>query len=232
MKGYKVFNPDWTCKGFQYEVGKTYEEYVDLKCCERGFHFCERAADCFNYYSFDPENKVAEVEAIGKVVTEGDKSCTNKIRIVREITWEEVLRIVNTGKSCTGLRNSGNWNSGDRNKTSFSSGCFNTEESNILMFNKPSKWSHSDWFGSEARYLLSLIKHDVLEWICLDDMTEEEKHEHPEAETTGGYLKRLDESQCGQLWWNELSEENKKIIKDMPNFDQSVFEEITGIKIG
>lgn len=22
IKGYKVFNPDWTCRDFQYEVGK------------------------------------------------------------------------------------------------------------------------------------------------------------------------------------------------------------------
>ena len=39
MKGYKVFNSDWTCRGFQYEVGKTYEEDVKPECCERGFHF-------------------------------------------------------------------------------------------------------------------------------------------------------------------------------------------------
>ena len=25
VRGFKVFNPDWTCRGFQYEVGKTYE---------------------------------------------------------------------------------------------------------------------------------------------------------------------------------------------------------------
>ena len=52
MKGYKVFNPDWTCRGFQYEVGKTYEENVTPECCERGFHFCLKASDCFNYYSY------------------------------------------------------------------------------------------------------------------------------------------------------------------------------------
>lgn len=61
IKGYKVFNPDWTCRNFQYEVGKTFEEDVTPKCCDRGFHFCTKASDCFSYYGFNPENKVAEV---------------------------------------------------------------------------------------------------------------------------------------------------------------------------
>ena len=41
MEGYKVFEPDWTCRGFQYEVGKTFEEDVIPSCCNRGFHFCK-----------------------------------------------------------------------------------------------------------------------------------------------------------------------------------------------
>lgn len=64
IKGYKVFNPDWTCRGFEYEVGQTYEEDVEPIVCDRGFHFCEKAADCFNYYQFNSVNKVAEVIAL------------------------------------------------------------------------------------------------------------------------------------------------------------------------
>lgn len=109
VKGFKVFNPDWTCRGFQYEVGKVYEENVTPSVCDRGFHFCKQAKDCFNYYQFDPNNKVAEVIALGDIAEEGDKCCTNIIKIEREITWEEVLTIVNTGKACTGLCNSGDW---------------------------------------------------------------------------------------------------------------------------
>ena len=41
VKGYKVFEPDWTCRGFQYEVGQVFEEDVVPECCERGFHFCK-----------------------------------------------------------------------------------------------------------------------------------------------------------------------------------------------
>ena len=100
IKGYKVFNPDWTCRDFQYEVGKAFEDDVTPKCCSRGFHFCTKASDCFSYYGFNPENKVAEVLALGTVDTESDdtKCCTNKIQIVREISWQELLTIVNTGK--------------------------------------------------------------------------------------------------------------------------------------
>lgn len=61
MEGYKVFEPDWTCRGFQYEVGKTFEEDVTPSCCNRGFHFCKELKDCFNYYPFNPDNKVATI---------------------------------------------------------------------------------------------------------------------------------------------------------------------------
>ena len=105
MKGYKVFNPDWTCRGFQYEVGQTYKHDGDIGVCKSGFHFCRKAADCFQYYSFDPNNKVAEVEALGLVESDDTKSVTNELRIVREIPWSELLELVNTGDWNTGSRN-------------------------------------------------------------------------------------------------------------------------------
>ena len=233
VQGFKVFNPDWTCRGFQYEVGKTYEMSDSPICCTRGFHFCTKAADCFNYYSFNPENKVAEVVALGEVDSENDdtKCCTNKIQIVREIPWDEVLRIVNTGKDCTGICNTGDCNTGDWNKSSFNTGCFMTEEQKISMFNKPSDWSYRDWLNSDARYLLNQIPKNVVEWVYSEDMTDEEKAEHPTHETTGGYLKVLDESDCSQLWWGSLSDRQKDIIKALPNFDPEIFEKCTGIKV-
>jgi hypothetical protein len=236
VKGYKVFNPDWTCRGFQYEVGKIFEEDVKPSCCDRGFHFCEKAADCFSYYSFNSENRVAEVIALGEVDTDGKKSCINKIQIVREIPWQELLTIVNTGKDCTGLcntgnRNTGNRNTGDWNKSSFNTGCFNTEEQKITLFNKPSDITYNDWLRSDARYLLNQIPKDVVEWVYEEDMTDEEKAANPTYETTGGYLKVLNESKCGQLWWGSLSDFQKNYIKSIPNFDAEIFEQCTGIKV-
>lgn len=178
---------------------------------------------------FNSRNKVAEVIAHGEVRTDGIKSCTNKLEIVREIPWQELLTIVNAGKDCTGLCNSGDCNSGDWNSTSFSSGCFNTEESEIMMFNKPSGWGYKDWMQSEARFLLNQIPKDVVEWIYESDMTNEEKEVHPSYKTTGGYLKELDESDCAQIWWNGLLEHQRNIIKALPNFDAKIFKQCTGI---
>ena len=122
-------------------------------------------------------------------------------------------------------------NTGDWNKSSFNTGCFMTEEQKIFMFNKPSDWSYRDWLNSDARYLLNQIPKNVVEWVYSENMTDEEKAEHPTHETTGGYLKVLDESDCGQLWWGSLSDRQKDIIKALPNFDADVFEQCTGIKV-
>ena len=242
VKGYKVFRPDWTCDPTghnpkQYTCPGKFEEEGELDVCGHGMHFCQVAADCFNYYSFNSENKVAEVIAYGEVRTDGDKSCTDKLEIVREIPWDEVLRIVNIGKNCTGRWNTGNWNTGNRNtgdwnKSSFNTGCFNTEEQKIMLFNKPSDMTYREWMDSYARYLLNQIQKNVVEWVYEDDMTDEEKVENPTYKTTGGYLKILDESECAQIWWDGLEDEEKKIIQSIPNFDPDIFRQCTGIEVG
>ena len=237
MKGYKVFNSDWTCRGFQFEVGKVFEEDVTPVCCDKGFHFCTKASDCFSYYDFDPNNKVAEVEALGEIDSndEDSKCCTNKIKIVREINWQEVLELVNLGKACkfgnSGDWNSGDCNSGDWNKTCFSNGCFNTESPKIYLFNKPSNWNYSDWLNSDARYILMNCPSNVLSWIWEDDMTDEEKEQHPEYLATGGFLKHIEEETGRQMWWDGLSDVQKDSVMQLPNFDKDIFKEITGISI-
>ena len=270
VHGFKVFRPDWTCSPNgntkQYTCPGKFEEEGELDVCGHGMHFCQTAVDCFNYYSFNSENKVAEVIAYGEVLTEGDKSCTDKLEIVREIPWDEVLRIVNLGKNCTGRCNTGNrntgnrntgnrntgdwntgnrntgnrntgdcntgdWNTGDWNKSSFNTGCFNTEEQKIMLFNKPSDMTYREWMDSDARYLLNQIPKNVVKWVYEEDMTDEEKAAHPTYETTGGYLKVLDESECGQLWWGSLSDRRKEIIKAIPNFDAEIFFQCTGVRV-
>ena len=301
VHGFKIFKHDWTCMGKQYTCPGRFIEEGKLEVCGHGMHFCQTANDCFNYYSFDSRNKVAEVIAYGEVVTDGDKSCTDKLEIVREIPWEEVLRIVNTGKNCTGRCNTGNWNTGnwntgnrntgncntgnrnagdwntgdwntgdfntgncntgdwntgecntgecntghcntgnrnagdcntgDWNKSSFNVGCFNTEEQKIMLFNKSSDMTYREWLESDARWLLNQMPKNVVEWVYESDMSDEEKAEHQTYETTGGYIKVMEKSESGQLWWNDLPDDKKAVIKSLPNFDAGIFEQCTGIKI-
>ena len=99
------------------------------------------------------------------------------------------------------------------------------------MFNKPSDWTIEDWRCSKAKELLNTISYNALQWVYSDKMTEEEKEQHPKYKTTGGYLKKRNKSECNQLWWDNLSDCNKNVIKSLPNFDAKIFKEITGIDI-
>lgn len=245
VKGYKVFNPDWTCIGFQYEVGKTFEHDGNIELCGSGFHFCQKASDCFNYYDFNSNNKVAEVEALDLVETEGNKSVTNKIHIIREIPWKELLTIVNTGKDCTGLENTGdrntgdcntgNWNTGDCNTGDcntgdFSNGVFCTKEDTIKIFDKESNMTLSEWRESRARRIIAWNMETTV-WIYESSMTEKEKEQYPSYKTTGGYLKVFTYEEAWKNLWSNITDEEKQEIMNIPNFDKNKFKEITGIEI-
>ena len=154
VNGYKVFNSDWTCRDKQYTCPGTFEENVELDVCHHGMHFCKKAVDCFNYYSFNSRNRVAEVVAYGEVREKGNKCCTNKLKIVRELSWYEVLDVVNTGENCTGKGNSGNWNTGDyndghRNSGDDNSGDWNSGNYNSGRYNSGDcnigNWNSGDW---------------------------------------------------------------------------------------
>ena len=90
---YKGFKQDWTCRGYQYEVGKTYEHKGDVKACESGFHSCEYPLDVFSYYA-PCESKFAVVKAIGKISKDGDDSkiASAKITVEAEINIPEMVK--------------------------------------------------------------------------------------------------------------------------------------------
>ena len=86
MRGYKMMESDMTCKGFQYELGKEYSLDEELAICKNGFHFCKNPFDCLEYYdNIEGNKRLFLVEALGEVITVGNKSVTNKIKIIEEI---------------------------------------------------------------------------------------------------------------------------------------------------
>ena len=249
LRAFKVFNPDWTCKGFQYEIGKTYKLDGTPSICETGFHACKKVSDCFSYYSFDPKNKVAEVELSGVILgMDGDKQCASEITIIREIKWEEMLILANSGDRNSGNRNSGNGNSGDRNSGNGNSGNGNSGYGNsgngnsgnrnsghfntitpdtILVFNKPCK--KNVWDNAMKPNFIYGV--DLCQWISWDSMNDDEKKVHDKAFITGGYLRTYGYKEAWANAYAKASKEEIKLLKALPNFDSAVFEEITGIKV-
>lgn len=87
MKGYKATR-NMKCISLTYEVGKTYS-INNLKICYHGFHFCQKMENVLNYYDHSEDFVLLEVEALGEVINEKDKSITDKIKILRVVPVEE-----------------------------------------------------------------------------------------------------------------------------------------------
>ena len=259
IKAYKVFNPDWTCRNFQYEVGKTYKHSGKIEMCKSGFHACEKAVDCFDYYKFDNKNKCAEVELSGEILDNGeDKICASKIKILREILWSEMLELCNVGTGNTGLKNSGDRNSGNRNSGDSNSGDRNSGDSNSGNWNsgyRNSGYSNSgNWnsgnlnsgnlntIESPLRIFNKLTKvkrkdiiypdyfyFDLNVWVKQTNMTDEEKEDYYWYKTTEGYLKKIGYKEAWKQSFEKTTKEDVAKTLKLPNFNYKIFEEISGI---
>ena len=95
-KFYKGFNEDLTCRGFQYEEGKTYEEN-EADLCHKGFHACEDPLDCFSYYE-PASSQFREVilegilEGISNQRKDDSKVCAKKITIGARLNFSQMVK--------------------------------------------------------------------------------------------------------------------------------------------
>jgi hypothetical protein len=265
IKGFKAMSADMACKGFKFEVGKTYETDA-LAMYSKGFHFCENFFDVYNYYPRESATIVCEIEALGAVQKEDDRSVTNRIKIVKKLNDNELLELWikrtnsgnrnsgdwnsgyensgngNSGNRNSGYGNSGDWNSGDWNSGDWNSGYGNSGNRNsgdwnsgdgnsgyfnttipMYLFNKPSDMKYTKEFEARIR---SLKVKPILEWVSESAMSEKEKTDFPSHKTTGGFLRKTE-----RYDWRFLTEEDKAFIKSLPNFDDAVFRQISGVSL-
>ena len=88
----KGFNKDLTCRGFPFEIGKTYEHYGEVSVCNSGFHSCEYPLDCFEYYP-PGESIYAKCIVDGEIKpdrSDDSKIASSKISIVETISIHQL----------------------------------------------------------------------------------------------------------------------------------------------
>lgn len=244
----KGFDKDLKCRGFQFEIGKEYKIDTNGKplelCSDTVFHYCNSLQKVHGYYSCNNDsNRFCEIEVLGEEVSDKEKCGSNHIRILREITGEEldILKglingnagIFNSGNRNSGDLNSGNWNSGNWNtgmfnKCDHSTGFFCTVEPTVRLFNKDTNLTYTEFINSEYYRAMCSGNFILTEWV---EYTKEEIQANHDKEMIDGYLKVYSYEEACRNWWDSLTEENRKIIQSIPNFDADVFEEITGIKL-
>ena len=290
----KGFDKDLKCRGYQFEIGKEYK--IDLPddyeltekdlCTDKVFHFCDGLSKVDGYYPCaDESNRYCVIEVLGQFCESEDKCGSNHIKIIREITGEE-LQIAkgltngnsglfnsgyrnsgdrnsgdcnsgdcnsgyrNSGDCNSGYRNSGYRNSGDRNsgyrnsgyrnsgdcnsgdcnsgyrnsgifnKTNNSNGVFCNVEPKICIFNIQTDWTLKEFRLSKYYDAICSSDFPLTEWV---------NDENPKENGVDGKLQVNTYEEACRRWWKDMTEENKKIIKEIPNFDIDVFCDITGI---
>lgn len=287
----KGFDKHLKCRDFQFEVGKSYDTGAKddelILCTNTVFHFCRSLQQVHDYYSCNEDNRYCEIEVLGKLIEDKNKCGSNKIKIVREITSDELNQLkglergntglFNTGNSNTGNRNTGrrnigsyntgfgntgnyntgnenigdvntgnrnigSWNTGDNNigyrntgdnntgywntgycntgdgntgmfnACNHSNGFFNTKEPTVNIFNIDSGMTASEFYNSKYYGALTSSPFTLTEWV--DDK-----------------LKSYTFKEACANWWAKMTDENKEIIKSIPNFNAEIFKEITGIEV-
>ena len=135
----------------------------------------------------------------------------------------------NIGNRNIGICNTGNFNIGDNNIGDSNIGIFNTDEPNMRAFNKETNIKYSDYKNSNNYIYFDL---PINEYVFYSNMTEEEKSKCNYAKITGGFIRTLTYKEAWSKWWEDnRSEEMIDKIKNLPNFNEEIWEEITGIQL-
>lgn len=191
-------------------IGQEYIYEGKIEICRSGFHACTELIDCFKYYAPVPWNKIAEVELSGKILLykEDSKKCANKIKIIKELNWEEILNDISGGNDI--------------------SGCLSCEGISRCIFclNFTGKLAIFNKQVTEMRYVEVKEKIDNFNWqptfnnleaLYLKSGNRWEYTPIPRAEETSK-----------QEAWADMPQNMLDYIKSLPEFDAQIFIEITG----
>ena len=91
IRAYKAFDKNLQCRGFQFEVGQTYEHDGPVKACESGFHACENPLDVWSYYPLDSRYAVVDLSGAVSRHDDDSKIAAARITISAEIDLPQII---------------------------------------------------------------------------------------------------------------------------------------------
>ena len=232
MKAYKIFNNDFTCNNFQYEVGKTYT-CDNPVLCSSGFHACINPTYCLDYYSPIQSNKFAIVELDGIILgLEDKKQCANKITITKELSFIEFIEEI---KSFTikseGINRSNGINKSDGINESFGINDSNSINGSLFVSKINPKSLFFNVEISDER--MNTIKNKLTELLgswtpTYNNLTSLYLKSGNDWKSTP--IKNAKELQKKEAWIG-MPENAIDFLKSQPEWDAQIFFEVTGMKI-
>ena len=149
---YKGFDKNWKCRGYQYEIGKTYEHEGKVEACKSGFHSCEYPLDILSYYA-PSESKFALVKASGEISKGNDDSkiASTKITIEAELNIPALVQkavdfIMGKINWTNKQSNTGNWSAATN--TGYQSAATNTGYQSVAT--NTGNWSAATNTGDQS----------------------------------------------------------------------------------
>ena len=230
--GYKIFNNNWTTKHGDYDykdengnvLGTIHKVDGNIEECKWGLHFSKNPQDCFDFYSCVQWNKFAKVEAYDKIIECDKKSVTNILKIVKIYTFDEFIKLIQKKLQSYGINwsNGINWSYGINRSYGItkcnglfnSIFCYNKSGKNYL-FNKKSKEDRIDDIKSRIYNF---------NWYPKFNNAEELKGNLKWYETNIPEIVRVDNKTA----WSFMPENMKKYIQSLPEYDEKIFNKVTG----
>ena len=152
VEGYKIFNDDLTCRGFQFKMGMNeLDNDRPLELCGNGFHFCKYPSGVWTYCNIGRVFKVRGYDVLDLPAEPGAdyKLVCRRIEILVET-------------NITGNRNTGDRNTGIGNCGHYHSGNFNIGEAPFTMFGKKANRCDVDYHLT-SRLAEELTKDDPID---------------------------------------------------------------------
>lgn len=100
---YKAFNiteRGLVCRDYLFKENEWSEEIDEIMPCERGYHYCTNLFEIFNYYfgALDKDIAIYICEVGDKIIKTSTSKCvTNKIKPIKRLGREDIIRILNGG---------------------------------------------------------------------------------------------------------------------------------------